>query len=67
MRTSSDPRHAAAVTALWSDCQQAGDLYTNDYTGLYCPGCEQFDGADELVDGACAEHRIPAVRVTETN
>lgn len=55
------------MTGLWRACEQAGDLYTKDYTGLYCPGCEQFYGADELVDGACAEHRSPAVEVTETN
>jgi methionyl-tRNA synthetase len=67
VRTSRDPRHAAAVTALWRACQQAGDLYTKDYTGLYCPGCEQFYGPDELVDGACAEHGTPVVEVTETN
>src|SRR4051794_4304288 len=65
LRTSRDPRHAAAVTALWRACQQAGDLYRKEYTGLYCPGCEQFYRRDELVDGACAEHRIPAVEETE--
>jgi tRNA synthetases class I (M) len=42
LRTSKDPRHAAGVTALWQACEQAGDLYTQDYAGLYCPGCEQF-------------------------
>jgi methionyl-tRNA synthetase len=67
LATSRDPRHAAAVSALWRACRQAGDLYTKDYTGLYCPGCEQFYGPDELVDGACAEHRTPAVEVRETN
>ena len=67
VRTSRDPRHAAAVTDLWRACQQAGDLYTKDYTGLYCPGCEQFYGPDELVDGACGEHRTPVVEVRETN
>jgi methionyl-tRNA synthetase len=43
------------------------DLYTTDCTGLYCSGCEQFYAPDELVDGACAEHRAPVVEVTEPN
>src|SRR5882757_4446587 len=67
LRTSSDPRHAAAVSALWRACQATGDLYTKDYAGLYCPGCEQFYGPAELDDGSCVEHRTPVVEVTETN
>jgi methionyl-tRNA synthetase len=67
LRTSSDPRHAACVVAVWEACRAADDLYTKDYTGRYCPGCEQFYTAGELVDGSCAEHRTPLVEVTETN
>lgn len=67
VRTSTDPRHAPGVAALWEACRQAGDLYQKDYTGLYCPGCEQFYTADELDDGRCSEHRAPAQEVTETN
>jgi methionyl-tRNA synthetase len=67
LRTSGDARHADAVSTVWRACQRAGDLYTKDYTGLYCPGCEQFYAPDELVGGACAEHRTPTVEVTETN
>jgi methionyl-tRNA synthetase len=67
LRTSKDPRHAAGVTALWQACEQAGDLYTQDYAGLYCPGCEQFYAPDELAAGLCVEHRLLAVEVTETN
>lgn len=67
VRTSSDPRHAPGVVALWEACRAAGDLYQKDYTGLYCPGCEQFYAADELVDGLCTEHRSPVQEVTETN
>ncbi|ACZ22950.1 methionyl-tRNA synthetase [Sanguibacter keddieii DSM 10542] len=67
VRTSSDPRHAPGVVALWEACRAAGDLYQKDYTGLYCPGCEQFYAADELVDGLCGEHGTPVQEVTETN
>jgi methionyl-tRNA synthetase len=67
LRTARDPRHAPGVRALWRACQAAGDLYTKDYTGWYCPGCEQFFTPDELDGGACTEHRAPVVEVTETN
>ncbi|MFI2752582.1 methionine--tRNA ligase [Cellulomonas sp. P22] len=67
LRTSSDPRHAPGVTALWDACRAAGDIYQKDYVGLYCPGCEQFYALDELVDGLCAEHRAPVHEVIETN
>jgi len=67
VRTSSDPRHAAGVTALWRACQASGDLYTKDYVGRYCCGCEQFYAPEELEDGWCVEHRVPVVEVTETN
>lgn len=67
VRTSTDPRHAPGVAALWEACRQAGDLYQKDYTGLYCPGCEQFYSADELDDGRCSEHLTPVQEVTETN
>jgi methionyl-tRNA synthetase len=67
VRTSSEPRHAAGVIALWRACQASGDLYTKDYFGRYCCGCEQFYAPEELEDGWCVEHRVPVVEVTETN
>ena len=67
LRTSSDPRHAPGVDALWRACQLGGDLYTKEYTGLYCTGCEQFFAPSELDGGACVEHGLQAAEVTETN
>jgi methionyl-tRNA synthetase len=67
LRTSSDPRHAPGVAALWRACQAAGDLYQKDYAGLYCTGCEQFYAAEELVDGVCPEHGTTPQEVTESN
>lgn len=67
LHTSRDRRHAPAVTELWRRCQEAGDLYTREYSGSYCVGCEAFLGAAELVDGHCATHREPLERVEETN
>ena len=67
IRTSTDPRHAPAVIKLWSACAANGDIYRADYDGLYCIGCEQFYGANELADGLCPEHLTAPERVKESN
>jgi len=65
--TGSDERHRAAVHALWRRCRKAGDLYRKAYEGLYCVGCEQYYGEDELEDGCCPEHGVPPERIREDN
>lgn len=60
LRTGSDPRHARGVTALWR--RSASDFYRHSYTGLYCPGCEEFLDGDR-----CAEHPGAPEHVAETN
>ena len=67
VRTSVDPRHRAAVSAIWEACARAGDLERRRYRGLYCVGCEQFWDADDLVDGLCPEHRKSPEVVEEEN
>ncbi|HEY8743583.1 MAG TPA: methionine--tRNA ligase [Chloroflexota bacterium] len=67
MRTSIDPRHAAGAQRLWRACAAAGDVYKRQYGGLYCVGCEQFYGADELSDGRCPEHGTAPEWVEEEN
>lgn len=67
VRTSADPRHRAAVEALWGACAQRGDLYRQTYRGLYCVGCEQFFEPDDLAGGACPEHGTAPEIVAEEN
>jgi methionyl-tRNA synthetase len=67
VRTSADPRHDAAVAALWRACARAGDLERRSYRGEYCVGCERFIDASELEDGLCPEHRTPPETVEEEN
>lgn len=67
LHTSRDPRHAPAVLELWRRCAEAGDLYTKDYQGLYCEGCEAFLQPSDLEQGSCPEHRRPPELVSETN
>ena len=67
IRTSEDPRHEDAVNRLWQACADRGDIYLDDYSGLYCVGCEQFYSVDELEDGLCPEHLQPLEEVRERN
>jgi hypothetical protein len=59
IQTSSDPRHAPAVTRLWQRVAERGDLYRRCYQGQYCVGCEQFYTSAELVS-------IPAKTATRS-
>ena len=53
-----EPRHARSVTALLQRIQQRnpGDLFTAEYEGLYCIGCEEFKTDAQIVNGRCIEH-----------
>jgi methionyl-tRNA synthetase len=51
-----EPRHAAGVTALIRRIQEAGDIYEGAYEGWYCVGCEAFKQDKDLVDGKCPLH-----------
>lgn len=67
IRTSSDPRHAPAVTRLWQRVAARGDLYRKTYQGQYCVGCEQFYAPAELTEGRCPEHGAPTETIEEDN
>lgn len=53
-----EPRHVAAVTALLRAIQERNpdDIFTGEYEGLYCTGCEEFKQEAQIVDGHCVEH-----------
>lgn len=53
-----EPRHAAAVTALLERIQRRrpDDLFEKEYEGLYCNGCEEFKTPAQIVNGHCIEH-----------
>jgi methionyl-tRNA synthetase len=61
-----EPRHRKGVHALWQRLRPQ-DVYARTYEGLYCTGCEDFYPEKDLIDGACPEHRSPAVPVAEEN
>lgn len=67
LHTSSDARHAPAVRALWQRCGERGDLYTKDYVGRYCVGCEAFLEDGDLLDERCPVHLEAPEQVRERN
>jgi methionyl-tRNA synthetase len=53
-----EPRHQSVVRDILQRTWDAGDIYYDEYTGLYCVRCERFLTDRELVDGKCPDHDI---------
>lgn len=50
-------KHYPSSQKLWDLCKKNGDIYEENYTGLYCVGCEAYYTKDELNgNGECNEH-----------
>jgi methionyl-tRNA synthetase len=66
-----EPRHEAAVAEMWKRLEAAGDIYEDEYDGMYCVGCESAKTEDDvdLENGqkVCKIHRTPVERVKEKN
>lgn len=54
-----DPRHIRASQELYRRVEANGDIYKAQYSGFYCPNCNNFYTEDELIDGRCPQH--PAI------
>ncbi len=62
-----DADHMATVQDLLQRVYDKGDIYFDEYTGLYCKGCERFLTEKELVDGNCPDHQVPPQEIAEQN
>lgn len=62
-----EKRHITSVTELFRRIHEAGDIYTADYKGWYCEGCEAFIQEKDLVDGNCGNHMTRPSWIEETN
>lgn len=67
IRTTDQKKHWPSVQKLWAKLQVNGDIEKRSYEGLYCEGCEVFLPEKDLVDGSCAIHKKPPVKVAEEN
>ena len=50
-------RHTRVVGQVLQSVYDRGDIYFDEYEGLYCVGCERFLTERELVDGLCPDHK----------
>jgi methionyl-tRNA synthetase len=62
-----DSDHIATVQAILQKVYDKGDIYFDEYSGLYCRGCERFLTEKELVDGNCPDHLQPPQEIAEQN
>ncbi len=67
IRTSDRERHWPACQKLWKKLVEAGDIYEQEYEGLYCEGCEAFMAPRDLADGNCPIHQRPPTSLKEKN
>lgn len=62
-----DAEHVAVVQSILQKVYDSGDIYFDEYTGLYCQGCERYLTDKELVDGNCPDHQKPPEEIAEQN
>lgn len=67
IRTSDKERHWPGAEELWKRLEASGDIYEDEYEGLYCIGCEAFVTEKELVDGLCPIHKKKPEVLKEKN
>jgi methionyl-tRNA synthetase len=62
-----DAYHLRYVQDLLAKVYEAGDIYFDRYSGLYCFGCERFYTEKELAGGKCPDHMIEPKLIEEDN
>ena len=64
-----DREHERRVQDFMVRLRDAGHLYEDTYSGLYCTGCEQFYAESELEQpgNICPLHKRPVERLEEEN
>ncbi len=68
-----DPRHEKAVVKLLDILSKAKTekkeavVYSGEYSGLYCLGCEKFITEKDLINGLCPDHQQKPKVITEKN
>jgi methionyl-tRNA synthetase len=62
-----EPRHRLGVHRLIDKMRDAGDVYLDSYSGLYCAGCEAFYPESQIVDGKCPDQGHPVETVREAS
>jgi methionyl-tRNA synthetase len=62
-----DRDHVRHVEGVLQRLHDDGQLYADDYEGLYCVPCERWYTEKDLEDGACPQCQRPVERLRERN
>ncbi len=63
-----EERHKKTVQLILQKIYDKGDIYTSEYQGNYCFGCERYLTEKELTpEGNCPDHLKPPEPISETN
>ncbi len=60
-----DEQHVKAVQKIFKTLYDKGDIYKDEYEGLYCTPCESFWTEHQLVDGKCPDCGRPVEKTRE--
>ncbi|TFC17902.1 methionine--tRNA ligase [Cryobacterium sp. MDB1-18-2] len=70
-----DERHEVNAQKFLQHLYDAGHIYTGEYEGFYCVGCEEYKQPSDLIEGTgefigqqvCAIHSLPVELLHEKN
>ncbi|MEK7450516.1 MAG: methionine--tRNA ligase [Patescibacteria group bacterium] len=63
-----DKDHTKVAQEIWKRVDKNDDIYTGEYTGLYCEGCEAYYDDSDLKNGKCSFHpNLKIKKITEEN
>ena len=60
-----DDYHEEAVQKIFTKLYEQGDIYKNEYEGLYCVPCEAFFTETQAKDGLCPDCGRPVTKAKE--
>ena len=60
-----EPRHTKRVQDIFLKMKAKGDIYKDEYEGLYCTPCESFWTETQAVDGKCPDCGRPVEKVSQ--
>ncbi len=58
-----DPDHTEVVKEIWNSVQKSGDVYSGEYEGSYCEGCEAYYTKEDLINGQCPIHPTLQIKI----
>ncbi|MCH8083694.1 MAG: methionine--tRNA ligase [Myxococcales bacterium] len=62
-----DPGHKHVVQEILQKVYDSGEIYFQEYEGLYCVGCERFLTDRDIEDGLCRDHERAPEKRCESN